>query len=162
WDLKVRQTAILQFARLMLLSTAAITILLYVMSPVAAFAPWPTSRYLVGQLVSIPAIIWPLWNGWWADKSALSTINWPLRTPRRTRFIARTASAERSEARFNLSAPTYGPQSPHTPRWGRGALNLASAIFRLGVLLLVSSVFVSTTFYLLTEQITPVQVINQQ
>jgi hypothetical protein len=154
WDLKARQTAILQFARLMLLITAAITILLYVMSPVAAFAPWPTSRYLVGQLVSIPAVIWPLWS-----------IRRGLSGAKHSAFqsFAPTASAERSGARFNPSASTDAvSQWPHTSQWGRSALNLAPAIFKLGILLLVSIVFVSTTIYLYTAQITPVQVINQQ
>jgi hypothetical protein len=136
WDLKARQTAVLEFARLMLLSTAAITILLYVVSPVAAFAPWPTARYLVGQLVSIPAVIWPLWTG-----------------IRRGRFIVPTA---------DLSASTYSPQQPHTSLWTRSALNLAGPIFKFGILLLVSIVFISMTINLFTAQIAPVQVINQQ
>jgi hypothetical protein len=159
WDLKARQTAILQFARLMLLSTAVITILLYVMSPVAAFAPWPTSRYLVGQLVSIPAVIWPLWSmrrglsG--AKRSAFQsfapTADLSARQPL-PQFIFKRA----------LSAPTHGPQWPDASRWGRGVLNFAPAIFKFGILLLVSVVFVSETIYLFTEQIVPVQVINQQ
>jgi hypothetical protein len=62
WSEEVRQTAIVHFARLMLLLAGAITILLYLKSPLSAEAPWST-RYLIGLLVVLPAVIWPLWHG---------------------------------------------------------------------------------------------------
>jgi hypothetical protein len=61
WLSKERETFILHCARLLLLTTATITLTLYIMSPVAALKPWST-RYLVGLLVATPALIWPLWH----------------------------------------------------------------------------------------------------
>jgi hypothetical protein len=137
WDFKARQTAILQFARLMLLSTAVITILLYVISPVAAFAPWPTSRYLVGQLVSIPAVIWPLWNG-----------------------ISR---GEIYRALGWIKGQTTGNEPVQDTRsWGKGAINLAPTIFKCAMLVIVSIVFILGTINLFTKQIPSVEAINQQ
>jgi hypothetical protein len=45
------------------LATSALTFFLYVISPDAALFPVATSRYLIGLLVSTPAILWPLWSG---------------------------------------------------------------------------------------------------
>ncbi len=58
-----RQTMIRQCCQLMLLVSAAGTIILYAISPVAAAFPDPTARYLVCLLVAIPATLWPLWKG---------------------------------------------------------------------------------------------------
>ncbi len=57
-----QKNTVLEFARLMLVFCAAITILLYVASPVAAVRPWST-RYLAGVLIALPAVLWPLWRG---------------------------------------------------------------------------------------------------
>jgi len=46
----------------MILISAAVTILLYVISPLSGLKPWST-RYLVGLLIAIPAVLWPLWRG---------------------------------------------------------------------------------------------------
>ena len=48
-------------ARLMLLCSAALTLYLYVSSPISAAFP-SNSRYLIGLLISTPALIWPLWS----------------------------------------------------------------------------------------------------
>ena len=137
WDFKARQTAILQFARLMLLSTAAITILLYVISPVAAYAPWPTSRYLVGQLISIPAVIWPLWRG-----------------------ISR---GEIYRALGWIKRRTIGNQpAQDSGRWGGGAINLGSTIFKYTILMLVSIVFLLGTINLIVKQIPSAESLNRQ
>jgi hypothetical protein len=53
--------AVRQFARLMLLFSAALIIFLYVDSPLSALNPQST-RYLVGLLVVTPGILWPLWR----------------------------------------------------------------------------------------------------
>jgi len=53
--------AIRQFARLMLLFIAVLVIFLYVSSPLSRLKPWGT-RYLVGLLVAMPGILWPLWR----------------------------------------------------------------------------------------------------
>jgi hypothetical protein len=55
-----RQTTIRYFARLMLLGSACLTILLFTYSPVSALEPWTNSRYLFCLLVTTPAIIAPL------------------------------------------------------------------------------------------------------
>lgn len=58
-----RQNIIRSCCRLMLLVSAGGTLLLYMLSPVAAAVPGPTARYLECLLVAMPAVLWPLWNG---------------------------------------------------------------------------------------------------
>lgn len=48
------------FARLMLLASAGITLILFAVSPAAALAPFPCTRYLIALLVATPAMIAPL------------------------------------------------------------------------------------------------------
>lgn len=62
WSGKDRQMAVIYTAQLMLLLTAAITILLFAFSSNGASRPWST-RYLAGLLIASPALLWPLWNG---------------------------------------------------------------------------------------------------
>lgn len=62
WTADERKTAVIHFVRLMLLCSAAMTIALYVSSPLSGLKPWST-RYLVGLLIALPAVLWPLW-GW--------------------------------------------------------------------------------------------------
>ncbi len=57
-----RQMAILQFARLMLLASAGLTMFFYAVSPNAASYPQKNDRYLIGLLIVIPAVISPLWG----------------------------------------------------------------------------------------------------
>ena len=49
-------------ARLMLLGSAALTLILFAFSPVAGLDPWTNSRYLFCLLAITPAIIAPLWR----------------------------------------------------------------------------------------------------
>lgn len=63
WSLQERQEVIRHCARLALLATVAITLSLYILSPSPALFPVATSRYLVGFLIVLPAVLWPLWNG---------------------------------------------------------------------------------------------------
>jgi hypothetical protein len=56
------RTMVIQVARLMLAGCAVLTILLYVDSPLSAEKPWST-RYLIGLLIALPVVIWPLWRG---------------------------------------------------------------------------------------------------
>ena len=57
-----RQAIIRHFARLALLASAGLTLLLFISSPESAV--WPTNaRYLIGLLVATPALLWPLWAG---------------------------------------------------------------------------------------------------
>lgn len=58
-----RHYTILQSARLLLLISAMLTIISYTISPPAALVPGPTSRYLVCIQIAIPALLWPLWQG---------------------------------------------------------------------------------------------------
>ena len=56
-----RQSFIRQFARLMLLGSAGLTMFLYAISPNAAQFPQSIARYLVSLLIVIPAVLSPLW-----------------------------------------------------------------------------------------------------
>ncbi len=62
WSQEERHAAVIHFARLMILFSAGITLLLYVNSPLSGLKPWST-RYLVGLLIAAPAVLWPLWIG---------------------------------------------------------------------------------------------------
>jgi 4-amino-4-deoxy-L-arabinose transferase-like glycosyltransferase len=54
-----REQVVLSMARCLLIMTALSTLILYASSPLTALKPWST-RYLVGLLVAIPALLWPL------------------------------------------------------------------------------------------------------
>jgi 4-amino-4-deoxy-L-arabinose transferase-like glycosyltransferase len=60
--LESKQATVRYFARLMLLASAFLTILLFALSPVSALDPWLNTRYLFCLLVATPAIIAPLWE----------------------------------------------------------------------------------------------------
>lgn len=61
WTTREKQAVLRDFARLMLLCSAALTLYLFVSSPISAAFP-STSRYLLGLLISTPALISPLWG----------------------------------------------------------------------------------------------------
>ena len=83
---------VLQCARLMLLISGGLTLILYVISPSPAVTPWTSARYLTCLIVVFPAILWPLWNGWKravvrSIASAQQTEQaQPLEPPKRTTF----------------------------------------------------------------------------
>jgi len=58
-----RKKAIRYSLHLALLINGALPVLLYTLSPNSAFYPVATSRYMVGILVSTPALLWPLVTG---------------------------------------------------------------------------------------------------
>lgn len=60
WSPDERREAIRSSLHLALLVNGAIPLFLYILSPNAAFYPVATSRYLVGMLVSMPALLAPL------------------------------------------------------------------------------------------------------
>ncbi len=62
WTHEERLTFVRQSARLLVLGSAAITMLLFVLSPASAVFPVTSSRYLFGLLIATPAVISPLWN----------------------------------------------------------------------------------------------------
>jgi hypothetical protein len=66
-----RQAAIRQFARLMVLASAGLALLIYLLSAPSALDPWAGSRYLVGLQIATPAVIAPLWG--MADKIKLQS-----------------------------------------------------------------------------------------
>ncbi len=60
-------------ARLLLLASALITLLLYAMGGSPVEWPGSRSRYLIGLLIATPAILWPLWREWHDGKHNLKT-----------------------------------------------------------------------------------------
>jgi hypothetical protein len=75
WAASEKQAIVRNFARLMLLCSAALTLYLYVSSPISAAFP-TNSRYLIGLLISTPALLWPLW-GQFKDNSVMSQRSHP-------------------------------------------------------------------------------------
>jgi hypothetical protein len=61
WTPTERQSVIRPFARLMLLCSSGLILLLFITSPVSGAFPG-NSRYLAGLLISTPALIAPLWG----------------------------------------------------------------------------------------------------
>lgn len=57
-----RDGAPIQVARFLLLMSAAMSLLLFITSNAAALYPVSSSRYLIGFLLVIPAVLWPLWK----------------------------------------------------------------------------------------------------
>ena len=70
WSQEERQAAVIHAARLMILFAAGITLLLYAGSPLSGLKPWST-RYLVGLLIAVPALLWPLCLGFDSLKQSL-------------------------------------------------------------------------------------------
>lgn len=66
WSPQERGAVIRQFARLSLLGIGALTLFLFISSPVAAVYP-TNSRYLIGLLVVFPVLIAPLLDGFRVD-----------------------------------------------------------------------------------------------
>jgi hypothetical protein len=59
---EVRKVAIRSSARLLLLASAGLALLLFILSNAPVIWPSIFSRYLVGLLIATPALLWPLWN----------------------------------------------------------------------------------------------------
>jgi 4-amino-4-deoxy-L-arabinose transferase-like glycosyltransferase len=76
WTFEDRQKVIVACGRLLLLISAAGTIVLFLLSSISAVSPGPTARYLVCLLVALPATLWPLWKGL---SQALLTAGWRTR-----------------------------------------------------------------------------------
>ena len=74
WSLEERQAILRQFSRLALLGTAALTLYLFISSPVSAVYP-TNSRYLIGLLIAFPALIAPLLNGFRIDAAPVQTVD---------------------------------------------------------------------------------------
>jgi hypothetical protein len=63
WSAEVRKSIICQSGRFALLFNGLLVLLVFLISPAAALYPVPDMRYLVGLLVTTPALLWPLWQG---------------------------------------------------------------------------------------------------
>ncbi len=61
WSAEERRGAIRSAARLMLLGSAGLPLLIFVLGAPSASDPRSNARYLIGLLIAIPAVIWPLW-----------------------------------------------------------------------------------------------------
>lgn len=61
-DEQQRHSAALHAARLALVASGLLVLAAYVVNPIAARAPWPSSRYLIGLLLTFPAVLWPIWS----------------------------------------------------------------------------------------------------
>jgi len=96
WTASEKQAVTRDVARLMLLCSAALTLYLFVSSPISAVFP-ATTRYLIGLLISTPALIWPLWN-LHGDDSATSqhahSVNNDLSTHTRFPFAVNLATGK--------------------------------------------------------------------
>ena len=60
---QVRPGLIRYVGRFALLLNAVLVLMPFLLSPAAAYFPVPDMRYLVGFLVTTPALLWPLWTG---------------------------------------------------------------------------------------------------
>ena len=58
-----RRQRVRLYATLMLLGSGAIWLLLFAFGQAAPVTPRGSSRYLIGLLLSMPALLWPLWYG---------------------------------------------------------------------------------------------------
>jgi 4-amino-4-deoxy-L-arabinose transferase-like glycosyltransferase len=61
WSEDQRQLSVLHFARLMLIFSGLLTIVFFLHSTLAAAKPYSV-RYLIGLMIVLPAVLWPLWN----------------------------------------------------------------------------------------------------
>ncbi len=59
---EVRRGLVRYVGRLALLLNAVMVLLPFLLSPASAYFPVPDMRYLVGVLVTTPALLWPLWT----------------------------------------------------------------------------------------------------
>lgn len=64
WSTRPRSEALATrlVARMALLGGAGLTLLIFVLSPAPATEPWTTRRYLVGMLVAMQTVVWPLYR----------------------------------------------------------------------------------------------------
>ena len=99
---EARQPTIRYVAQLALLGSAALTLLLFALSPVAALDPWKNSRYLFCLLTATPAIIDPLWR---QGCTLFSFIGWLTRNQVMCNVLQRQAQAISQDIQHELDAP---------------------------------------------------------
>lgn len=136
-----RQNTIRSVARLALLASAALTLLLFAFSPVAALNPWTNSRYLFCLLTATPAIIAPLWRersslylaNWFAKKQTAHNPPEPEQVQEHTSLRAKgEGTTLHQEDRPQFAAPAK--DSTHRASLFRGVLD---EVLRVGVLLYI-------------------------
>ncbi|WP_052889068.1 hypothetical protein [Thermogemmatispora carboxidivorans] len=74
-----REEAIRLCAQLALLASVGLTLFLYAAAPVAAVSPDTTFRYLTCALVTLPVLLWPLWQRSAHALENLRQTRWPFR-----------------------------------------------------------------------------------
>jgi hypothetical protein len=123
-------------ARLMLLGSAALTLILFAFSPVAGLDPWTNSRYLLCLLTITPAIIAPLWR----EMPTGSTI---------PGHLAKLLPGTRNEPEVPKQDLTLSSQAvpPSTSTAGTSKVRQWTAsIISVGVSLYICAMLVSGTF----------------
>jgi 4-amino-4-deoxy-L-arabinose transferase and related glycosyltransferases of PMT family len=61
-DYEQQQQLVQASITVMILISAMATLLLFAKSTASSTAPSPTTRYLIGMIISIPSVLWPLWQ----------------------------------------------------------------------------------------------------
>ena len=124
WPFDERQLFTRQCARLVLLLSAALTIILFATSSSAALFPLTSSRYLLPLLFATPALLWPLWE---IGRRGLMYHVLPA-TPDNQRIQGRDTSGS----------------------WTSGAMRLGLGV-RVALVLLIASTFLVGTLSTLSE-----------
>ena len=123
-------------ARLMLLGSAALTLILFAFSPVAGLDPWTNSRYLLCLLAITPAIIAPLWREMPTGSTILS-------------HPAKLLPGTRKEPEVPKQDLTLSSQAvpPSTSTSGTSIVRQwATSIISVGISLYICAMLVSGTF----------------
>ncbi|MGH2496143.1 MAG: hypothetical protein ACRDIV_15725, partial [Ktedonobacteraceae bacterium] len=133
FSLEFHRASIIEASRLMILLGSGLTILAFTLYPqAAAVTPWISARYLVGLLIAIPAILFPLWE----------KRNYVIKSLRARRFLP---------GRPQQSPLSYTPQ--HEPIHNRAGTTLAVALVRNALVLLAVVVALLGTIEIFTTQL---------
>jgi hypothetical protein len=62
WSAAQKRAAVGAFAQLMLIGSAALTLIAYTSSSPAGLDPWTSTRYLTSLPIVLPTVLWPLWQ----------------------------------------------------------------------------------------------------
>lgn len=129
WTPEKRQASIIYVGRFALLCSAGLTLVLFMLSPLAAEKPWST-RYLIGLLIATPAVIWPLWSSIVGAArrggSGVDARRGPLWPP-------------------VLEASSIHPATGENNHGGQPLKNLQAA-FAIGILVFIAGTFLIGTF----------------
>jgi len=138
---EARQLTIRYVAQLALLGSAALTLLLFALSPVAALDPWENSRYLFCLLTATPAIIDPL-----QGRTFFSFIGWLTRKQVMRNIPQRQLQAQTSLTSQDIQHEPDAQQTVHiapsaSPATTTSRIHLVrerlAEIVRVGILLYI-------------------------